>query len=293
MRDDGTPGQVLSFTSREVLSWMTAAYMLRELADPVRLLVTHPGGGMYDCLTLTTDRGEHLVSMNRDGSSAALPREVIPDIWTVAGTTPGQGPLALAYLLLSEGGFPVEPDKPTSGMCQAAIVIANLLNLHRDHRVSAIPIWHGADVYGDLEEDLDLLHCFSDVGDWLDQPPPLPGMTPSGWLFAFIYDGEPKALINTMTGDIRYRKPLLHPPVATYRDAFGNPACPIAMSISCTGFDGTPMLTDCVQPMHFAHRFARNMSQEAGIVTQTPLFAVPRDFVWDPEPFVLPDNYLD
>ena len=282
----------LSYATKEVLSWMTIAYMLRELADPVRVMVTHPGGGMYDCLTLLSEGGQPLVSLNREGSSALVGDEVISDIWTRAGLVPGGGPMEAAYFLLSESDLGVEIDQPLTGTARAAITLANLLNLHRDHDVHAVPVWHGWGVYRDLEEDLGLLEPFTDLDEWLAQPPPIPGMTASGWLVAFVYDGTPRALVNMRTGEVRYAKPYLHPPLHEYVDHTGQLACPIALSISCVGFDGKPILTDSIEPMHSAHRLARNLSGEMGIVSQTPIFTIPTGWDWEP-PQLQPGNYLD
>lgn len=53
---------------REVLGWGLIAELVRRHPRAFRLLETHPGGGLYDCLSLYTAEWEHIISLNRVGS---------------------------------------------------------------------------------------------------------------------------------------------------------------------------------------------------------------------------------
>ncbi len=81
--------QEASYHVKELLSWMITAHLLRLVEPNLRVFVTHPGGGQYDCLTLVSPEGEQLVLLNRNGSSALVAGEVIEDIWSLAMHSPG------------------------------------------------------------------------------------------------------------------------------------------------------------------------------------------------------------
>ena len=50
------------------LAWWLASELIRRHPKELRVIETHPGGGMYDCLTLVSrDRGLTLVQLNRTG----------------------------------------------------------------------------------------------------------------------------------------------------------------------------------------------------------------------------------
>lgn len=67
-----------NFTTQEVidlpypvvnaLAWWVASELIRRHPKDLRVIETHPGGGMYDCLTLISrDRGLNLIQLNRTG----------------------------------------------------------------------------------------------------------------------------------------------------------------------------------------------------------------------------------
>lgn len=297
----------LSFQIKEILSWATSAYLLRAIEQPLRVLETHPGDGMYDCLTLMTPQGQSVISMNRNGQSALVGDEVISGIWALAGQTPGQGPRDLATRLLEASDLDLNLEQSPSGTAMAAATIANWLNLNRDHRTRAVPIWQYDGIGGDVEV-VSLLDGFGDIDGWLRQPTALQGLTSSSWLVALVLDDLPVGLVNTRTGDTRtdqkrrsaasFRK--RKTPVgaasgrwpARYYDASGDLGCPIAVEVAGHDYAGQ-LVSRSTQPLHFAQRFARNMGQEHLTITQTPLFTVPAEgFDWEP-PTVDTTRYLD
>lgn len=288
----------LSYPIKELLSWMTAAYLLQVIEEPLRLFETHPGDGMYDCLTLMAPDGSPVISMNRNGQSAIVDGEVVPDIWSLAGQTPGKGPRDLARELIAESGLDLNPDQAPNGTALAAVTVANWLNLNRDRRVQAIPIWQYDGFTGGDTEQVSLLEGFGDIDGWLRQPTALEGLTSTSWLFALILDDVPVQLVNTRTGETRSdyhrrstaamgkRKTAHGAPSgrwpAMYYDEDGDLACPIAIEVA--GHDRTGQLSfRSVEPLHFAQRFTAHMSQEPLTVTQTPLFTIPAPgFDWEP-----------
>lgn len=288
----------LSFTVKELLSWMTAAYLLQVIEEPLRVFETHPGDGMYDCLTLMRPDGRSVISMNRNGESALVDGEVVSGIWALAGQTPGKGPRDLARVLIAESGLDLNPDQAPNGTALAAVTIANWLNLNRDQRVQAVPIWQYDGFTGGDVEQLSLLDGFGDIDGWLRQPPAIESLTSTSWLFALILDDLPVQLVNTRTGETRSdyhrrstaamgtRKTATGAPSgrwpAMYYDEDGDLACPIAIDVA--GHDRAGQLTfRSIQPLHFAQRFAAHMGHEPVTVTQTPLFTVPASgFDWEP-----------
>lgn len=50
------------------LAWWVASELIRRHPRELRVIETHPGGGMYDCLTLVSrDRGATMMQLNRTG----------------------------------------------------------------------------------------------------------------------------------------------------------------------------------------------------------------------------------
>lgn len=115
-------------------SWRVAVEALRAVPD-LELFETHPGGGLYDCLTLVGD-GVRL-EINREGSIHILasPRgEASPlfdsEVWPQRVSEPG-GARQIACELLTAAGLPW-PDRrpPTTPRVLTYRVIARLLAAH-------------------------------------------------------------------------------------------------------------------------------------------------------------------
>jgi len=67
----------ISHQLREIASWRVASELLRRYPEHLALDETHPGGGQYDCLTLTRRGGreprEVIFDLNRNGSAHVRP----------------------------------------------------------------------------------------------------------------------------------------------------------------------------------------------------------------------------
>lgn len=63
----------------EVASWRIVSELFRRYPGKFQLIETHPGGGMYDCLSLLLDGG-HLADLNRAGTLHVKEKPPL-DIW--------------------------------------------------------------------------------------------------------------------------------------------------------------------------------------------------------------------
>ena len=53
----------------EIASWCLVNEIMRRYPNRYTIIQTHPGGGMYDCLSLFTKKGHiHVADLNREGS---------------------------------------------------------------------------------------------------------------------------------------------------------------------------------------------------------------------------------
>ena len=52
----------------EILSWRIVSKLCRCYPQKLTVIETHPGGGQYDCLTIVSDKGQHIADFNRKGS---------------------------------------------------------------------------------------------------------------------------------------------------------------------------------------------------------------------------------
>ena len=74
----------ISREDRERLSWKLAARITQVLADEVSIAITHPGGGLYDCLTLINDDAQSILMMNRNGESTLAGSKLFEKTWAKA-----------------------------------------------------------------------------------------------------------------------------------------------------------------------------------------------------------------
>ncbi len=51
----------------EIASWRIVSELHRRYPDKFRVIETHPGGGLYDCLALFDDEKNHIADFNREG----------------------------------------------------------------------------------------------------------------------------------------------------------------------------------------------------------------------------------
>lgn len=73
----------------EVASWRIVSELLRRFPGKFQVIETHPGGGMYDCLSIFSN-ARHVADFNRAGS------------FHVFDSSSGQSPLDIWHLLAEE-----------------------------------------------------------------------------------------------------------------------------------------------------------------------------------------------
>lgn len=282
--------QELSYQVKELLSWMTAAHLLRVIDAPLRVFITHPGDGSYDCLTLVKESGEEVIALNRNGDSALIAGDVISGIWEAASLSPGAGPRGLAEQLATASGLPLALERDPGATALAATWIANWLNLNRDWgtEVHALPVLQCDPHLGDQEAG-HLLEPFTGVDTWVAQPPPLEGLTGSAWLYALSRGGSLAALVNTATGEFTTRvlrrdgtyRPSTGRVPTPYLDESGKPSCPVAIHVVGLDRQGA-IIYDAFEELHFASRHVRQLEQHyhGAEFRQEPVFDVPPRFLW-------------
>lgn len=87
MSPESFESRPLSRNLIEAMSWTLVSEFLRRYPGTFSVFETHPGGGMYDCLSLYQS-GVHLCDFNRNGSihlwantQGSGPSKSIPDPW--------------------------------------------------------------------------------------------------------------------------------------------------------------------------------------------------------------------
>ena len=278
--------QEASYHIKELLSWMIAAHLLRLVEPNLRVFITHPGGGQYDCLTLVSPEGEQLVLLNRNGSSALVAGEVIEDIWSLAMHSPGAGPRGAASVLAEASGLPPRRSEGVEGGALGAVTIANWLSVNQNQgpEPRALPVLQSDPMAGDLEA-MYLIDGIPRVAGWLDQPPPLEGLPSSAWIYALVRGDHTVAAVNMATGQLRKSSRPLGRWPNNYIDAEGLPSCPVAIKIIGRDAEGR-VLFEGVEAPHFASRWARQREQDhLGVISElTPHFTVPPNFFWEDTP---------
>jgi len=81
----------------EIASWRIAAEIYRKYPDSIRIVESHPGGGMYDCLSIyTTNRSNIHADLNRGGSLHVFngdDHQIDSDIWKNLFQEPNPKPI--------------------------------------------------------------------------------------------------------------------------------------------------------------------------------------------------------
>ena len=102
----------------EIASWRIVSELHRRYPNKLKVTETHPGGGLYDCLTLFDEKQRHIADFNREGSlhifatfdNSALQESL--DIWTeMFDTTNVKGTLDRISSML---GLPIPSKLPPS-----------------------------------------------------------------------------------------------------------------------------------------------------------------------------------
>ena len=182
-----------------VLSWMTAAWILRLCDEPLRVTTLQPGDGQYDALALLRGSAAPAILMNRSGASALVEGRVVEDIWEVASGRSGTGPRELALLLLSESGIAADLAEIPDTYALSIAQIATAMNFYREvnkrpRRVDCREIPADAlTSWVDPPLPPDLANAAS------EHPAVIDGQREGSWIWQLLREGDVIAYCDTFT----------------------------------------------------------------------------------------------
>lgn len=272
---DETPVAPVPDMAKEILSWVIAAYVLLATDEDLRVIQTHPGGGQYDCLTIT-DAGQNApVWMNRAGHSADIAGHVMSSFWQEAVIS---GPIAMAERI----GRMVtlrRPDTHVPTLTALSVLnIATWLTSYRLDRWTVASAWVDTSG-GDCGPDPDVVSAFPVPGSWLGQEPPRPDSDALGWVFALVSNGTPQVLVNTATGAAidTMGAAWNRWPALTYRPD-GTLGCPLASQI--TAYRHGDIVARVISPPGLTRRVRATYQEDyLDPVTVEPMFTVPDHYL--------------
>jgi len=267
----------LSETAKELLSWMIAAYVLLGSDEDLRVIQTHPGGGMYDCLTIIDDGDGMPLMMNRAGQSAEIDNRSIQDFWAKSAK---QGPMRMAGRIGKACSHERGAEHVPSLTALSVLNIANWLNSYQSLPRTAVSAYMDTSG-GESSPNTEILSHFPVPQTWLDQEPPNPNSDPTAWLFALVEGEEPRVLVNTRTGaaiSVSGAQWNGWPELAYQPD--GDLGCPIAHRV--TAFDprnGGELVAKVICSPGSASRIRGRYQEEYfSPVTVEPVFEVPKGY---------------
>lgn len=275
-----------------VLSWMTAAWILRLCDEPLRVTTLQPGDGQYDALALLRGSAAPAILMNRSGASALVEGRVVEDIWEVASGRSGTGPRELALLLLSESGIAADLAEIPDTYALSIAQIATAMNFYREvnkrpRRVDCREIPADAlTSWVDPPLPPDLANAAS------EHPAVIDGQREGSWIWQLLRDGDVIAYCDTFTNTMHYVAPTKIQPAPLYTDEYGIPSPPVAAALVS---DRTGK-TEAIEPLAFAFGVRRHWGPDwEGSIK--PLFEVPAEWDWTFQREDLSEeelrNYLD
>lgn len=268
---DEMPATPVPDMAKEILSWVIAAYAVLATDEDLRVIQTHPGGGQYDCLTITDADGTAPVWMNRDGYSAAIAGHIVSSFWEEAVIG---GPIAMAERIGRMAALRRQDTHVPTLTALSVLNIANWLTNYQLDRRTVASAWVDTSG-GDCGPDLDVVSAFSVPASWWEQEPPRPDSDALAWVFALVSNGTPRVLVNTATGaaidatgDVWNRWPEL-----TYRPD-GTLGCPLASQI--TAYRHGDVIARVMSPPGLARRVRATYQEDyLDPVTVEPMFTVP------------------
>lgn len=266
---------VITTETKQLLSWLTAAWILRLSHEPLRVVTLQPGDGQYDALALVRSKAYPAILMNRSGGSALVEGRVIDDIWGVASGQSGTGPRELALLLLSESEIAADLAEIPDSYGLAITQIATAMNFYREvHKKSRrvecreVPI----DV---LQSQAEASIPSNLARAALGYPDLIPGQSDGSWIWRIQIDGTVIAYCDTYANTLEYVAPRTLQPAPHYTDQYGIPAPPIAAAL----VNNRTGKTDAIEPLAFALEMTRHWGDEwDGFIE--PLFEVPDGWEW-------------
>jgi len=184
----------LGWHSKEALSWMVIAEVLKIAAGPLRIGVLHPGGGQYDSLCLITPTGDSVLQLNRNGVNALAGDELVEHIWETAVNNPRLA----ALRIMDEGDLPAELE-PTEGHKNLSLMatnIANYLTLNLSAGTSVEWGWFDS-TYGSGRSPV--VDSFKIPEEWKIAKPAFPGTEWQSNIFIILKAGTAVAAVNAET----------------------------------------------------------------------------------------------
>jgi len=267
----------LSGTAKELLSWMIVANVLLRTDEDLRVIETHPGGGLYDCLTIIDEHGTMPVTMNRAGQGVEIAGRSISNFWTKSAK---QGPHRIAERIVKLCGFRQPANHVPSLTALSVLNVANWLNHYRTDTRSAVNAFYDSSgAY--CGPNSEIVAAFDIPTPWLEQEPPSSMSDPLAWLFALVSDGSPKVLVNTRTGAAIATTGAQWKgwPELSYQPD-GNLGCPVASQV--TAFDdrhGGELVAKVICAPADASRMRGRYQEECfNPVNVEPVFEVPMGY---------------
>jgi len=183
--------------SKEALSWMVIAEVLKLAAGTLRIAVLHPGGGLYDTLSLVTPDGDIALHVNRNGVNALASDQLVEGIWDTAVNNPRLA----ALRIMDEGDLPAEyePNAEHAFLSKIATNIANYLTLNLNK--GAYADWGWVDSTYGVGPNLEHLELFSIPNAWKELPPAFIGTEWHSNIYLLFNERNPIAAINMRTGE--------------------------------------------------------------------------------------------
>jgi hypothetical protein len=181
----------LGWHSKEALSWMVIAEVLKIAAGPLRIGILHPGGGQYDSLCLITPTGDPVMQLNRNGVNALAGDELVENIWETAANNPRLA----ALRIMDEGNLPaeLEPTEEYQNLSLMATNIANYLTLNLNTGTSVEWGWFDS-TYGSNKSSV--LDSFKIPEEWKVAEPAFPGTEWQSNIFIILKAGVAVAAVN-------------------------------------------------------------------------------------------------
>ena len=128
------PAASLPDMAKDILSWVIAAYVLLATDEDLRVVQTHPGGGQYDCLTITDADQNAPAWMNRAGHSADLAGHIVSGFWEEAVL---DGPIAMAERICRMAALRPSSRVPTLTALSVLNIATWLTSFRLDRRTVA------------------------------------------------------------------------------------------------------------------------------------------------------------
>lgn len=188
-----TPSQIYP------LSWLVMGELIKLIPGDICIADLHPGGGMYECLSVIDHKEGVILMMNRDGSSANCADEIISEIWELAAS---EGPRECALHILSESNFSVDL-QPATGRMELQETCRRVSRWLRQHskevEARAVCLW--LDDPNFVGPAASLIAKASIPDSWKKMGSPYIGADWQAWIYAMVVGETLHGIVNMKTGE--------------------------------------------------------------------------------------------